>query len=66
MEELGRPGGRRGGGGEGKDWGVGAGENKCSPPGLTVGSLAGWNWSGDSLNELKGLLNGSGVGLTGD
>ena len=60
MEELGRLGGRRGGGGEAKDWGVG-GENKCSPtPGLTVGS----NWSEDSLNELKGLWNGA--GLTAD
>ena len=61
MEELGRLGGRRGGG-DTKDWGVG-GENKCSPsPGLTVG----WNWSEDSLNELKGLLNDSGAGLTAD
>ena len=59
MEELGRLGGRRGAE-EAKDWGVGC-ENKCSPtPGLTVG----WNWSEDSLNELKGLLNGA--GLTAD
>ena len=48
MEGLGR------GAGEAKDGGVG-GESKCSPPGLNVGSLAGWNWSEDSLNELKGF-----------
>ena len=34
--------------------------------GLTVVSLTGWNWSEVSLNELKGLLNGIGVGLTAD